>query len=451
VPADAPARWTHLADLRALSQTAWQRGALLREVLEPSGAYPRRRALKKPSAAELRDHYPAARGWAGELTAAAGHFTLEFTEVGRTTIGVNQVPAAAVFATVEEEIAFVGKTRDAARAVGLAGQLTSLAPALRAWALARPLQLLELSEHAVTAARVALWLRAHPAPGIYVRQLSMPGVHTKFIEGHRRVIDAMLAALQPEGLTEGDPAPLLQAGPVPPPADGADEATPLTAPLADTPSPSVLPADAAVRDVSPAARFAARHGFLYAPERVRFRVLDPGLSVLGSARDLTVTAEAFASLELPVHHVIVTENLVNFLSLPDRPGTLALFGGGYGFSPLRDASWLRSCTVQYWGDLDTHGFQILDQLRAIHPHVSSVLMDEETLLAHRDRWGTESTPTRAVLTRLTVTEAELYRTLQEDVHGPAVRLEQELIQWDWAQSRLFAGGLLPSLDQTPLA
>lgn len=134
--------------------------------------------------------------------------------------------------------------------------------------------------------------------------------------------------------------------------------------------------------------------------------------------------------------MIVTENLVNFLSLPDRPRTLALFGGGYGFSSLRDASWLGDRRVLYWGDLDTHGFRILDQLRAMHPQVGSLLMDEETLLAHRDSWGTEPTPSRAVLTRLTTAEASLYRALQENAYGSSVRLEQELIRWDWAMIRL---------------
>ncbi|WP_431197125.1 Wadjet anti-phage system protein JetD domain-containing protein [[Micrococcus luteus] ATCC 49442] len=65
------------------------------------------------------------------------------------------------------------------------------------------------------------------------------------------------------------------------------------------------------------------------------------------------------------------------------PKTLAIYGAGYGFTSLRDASWLWDCEVLYWGDLDTHGFRILDQLRAVHPQVVSVLMDESTLLAHR--------------------------------------------------------------------
>lgn len=38
--------WTTVTDLRALSLKAWNNGPLLRELLEPSGTYPRRRPLK---------------------------------------------------------------------------------------------------------------------------------------------------------------------------------------------------------------------------------------------------------------------------------------------------------------------------------------------------------------------------------------------------------------------
>lgn len=158
---------------------------------------------------------------------------------------------------------------------------------------------------------------------------------------------------------------------------------------------------------------------------------------------MTVTASAFRSLQLPVRRVIITENLVNFLALPERAGTVAIFGKGYGFSALRDAAWLRDCEVLYWGDLDTHGFGILDQLRSVHPQVASVLMDEATLLAHREVWATESTPSRAVLGRLTVDEARVYEGLQKGSYGGRVRLEQELIGWEWATERL--GGSAPQI------
>lgn len=417
--ADASGKWTTLADLRALSLTAWNRGQLLRELLEPGGVYPRRRSLKRPTAAGLRSDYAAARAWAAELFAAAGHFTLETAEVGRTTIGSNLLPAAAVFASADDEIAFVGKAKDAVRYRELADGLSGLDAAFRAWALRRPLQLLDLGGDALTAARVALWLRDNPAPGIYVRQLGLPGVHTKFIENHRKVIGELAAELR------ADP-PVAE--------DAADDEVLPEVPAA----PGSLLGQGAAR--TPAARFAARHGFLHPPELVRFRALDPGLPLLGGSRDVTVTAEAFSTLRLPVQRVIVTENLVNFLALPEQPGTLAIYGGGYGFSSLQVAGWLRDCEVLYWGDLDTHGFRILDQLRAAHPNVVSVLMDEATLLAHRDAWGSEPAPSRAALTRLTADEAALYEALGSDAHGQSVRLEQELIRWDWALEQLLDAG-----------
>jgi hypothetical protein len=63
-------------------------------------------------------------------------------------------------------------------------------------------------------------------------------------------------------------------------------------------------------------------------------------------------------------------------------------------------------------------------------------MDQATLLAHRDAWGSEPTPSRAALARLTSDEATLYDALGSDRFGKSVRLEQELIRWDWALERL---------------
>lgn len=409
--------WTTLAGLRALSLKAWNSGALLREVLEPSDLYPRRRILKRPTAAQLLSDYAAVRDWAAELAAGAGAYSLETAELGRRTVGSNRIPAAAVFSTVDDEIAFVAKSREAAQLRLLARDLVSLDPLLAGWVLRRPLKLLELGTDALTAARVALWLRDHRSPGIYVRQLALPGVHTKFIERHRQVIEQMLVAL----VSSPDPADAAE-------ADGDAEA----------PEP-----DAALEDGAghtPAARFARRHGFLHPPELVRFRVLDPELALLGGARDITLTAEAFGTMHLPVDTVIATENQVNFLALPERSNTLALYGGGYGFSSLRDAAWMQNCRVLYWGDIDTHGFRILDQLRAVHPHVQSLLMDRDTLLAHRDAWVKEPSPSTVSLSRLTPEESALYEALGDNTYGPAVRLEQELVSWDCVLHWLNASG-----------
>ena len=61
---------------------------------------------------------------------------------------------------------------------------------------------------------------------------------------------------------------------------------------------------------------------------------------------------------------------------------------------------------------------------------------DDVLFGLRDAWGKEPSPSRAALTRLTPEEAALYQALRDDRFGSAVRLEQELIGWDWALERL---------------
>jgi hypothetical protein len=100
--------------------------------------------------------------------------------------------------------------------------------------------------------------------------------------------------------------------------------------------------------------------------------------------------------------------------------------------------WLAGVDAVYWGDIDTHGFAILDRLRAWLPAVIAVLMDHDTLLSHRDRWVREDRPATSVLTRLTPDEHNLYRDLVEDSLGERIRLEQERVDWDWAKERLRA-------------
>ena len=85
--------------------------------------------------------------------------------------------------------------------------------------------------------------------------------------------------------------------------------------------------------------------------------------------------------------------------------------------------------MAYWGDIDTHGFAILNRLRHHLPHARSMLMDRATLLDHRDHWTTESSPTAATLDRLDQAESALYADLVSDAYGRSVRLEQERISF----------------------
>jgi hypothetical protein len=117
---------------------------------------------------------------------------------------------------------------------------------------------------------------------------------------------------------------------------------------------------------------------------------------------------------------------------------MVIFGAGYGWDALARSHWLKNCSIHYWGDIDTHGFGILDQLRGYFPQANSLLMDRATLMAHQPLWGREDTPTQRELRRLHPDEASLYDDLRLDRIAPALRLEQERIGYAWLQAALKA-------------
>jgi hypothetical protein len=115
---------------------------------------------------------------------------------------------------------------------------------------------------------------------------------------------------------------------------------------------------------------------------------------------------------------------------------MVIFGAGYGFEMLAQAKWLSRCAIHYWGDIDTHGFAILDQLRACLPHAESFLMDRETLMAHRQQWVREPQPLSRDLVHLRTEEQALYDDLRDNRISPAIRLEQERIGFGWVKAAL---------------
>jgi hypothetical protein len=224
------------------------------------------------------------------------------------------------------------------------------------------------------------WLADNVDRDRYLRQVDAPGVDTKFIEGHRGILAELV------DLVIGSPA------------------------------------DQRSRD------FAARYGFRDKPTRVRVRVLDPAPSFLPAGiSDIELRTDELASHPFGVERVFLVENEVTCLAFPPVPRSLLVFGGGYAVSRVAGLPWLRDVRLYYWGDIDTHGFRILDLLRSRFPDTRSMLMDRATLLAHEAHWDREPSPVNAHLQHLTADEAALYRDLVEDVFGPAVRLEQERI------------------------
>ena len=350
--------------------------------------------LKGPTSSELSERFSEVRQWIGKLAGSENHYRIEWRQVNHRIIGSNEIPAEIWIDTLDDALALIHKESEAELFSDLLALTDQQQPELLPWLSKRPLRALELFAEWPRFLSLIAWLQQHPRPGIYLRQIDLPGIHTKWIEGLRGVlIELFDLALDHEQI------------------------------------------DSRFTGV---AGFCRRYGFLDKPSAVRFRLLDPSIPVLPveSDQDLTVTADVFARLDLPVRTVFMTENEINFLAFPAIPGALVIFGAGYGFDAIKDARWLHDRAFYYWGDLDTHGFAILNQLRGLFPHVQSFLMDEQTLLAHRSLWGREDRPETRPLTRLTDEENNVYDQLRQNLRGEQVRLEQERIGFGYVRQAL---------------
>lgn len=398
--------WGGPAEIRARLRRRWERGELLAARLgarssdeSPAASlFPLTIPLKKPSSRDLAEDFAAVRRWVDELQAGSREargfgYDIEWQEVRHRVHGRNRLPARVVIPKEADALRLIGQLSAAERAERLAAETRERLPALGDWLVRQPLKLLAHADDWDRLLAVVEYLAAHPRPGIYRRELDIPGVDTKFIEANRGLLAELLDI--------------------------------------------VLPESAIDRSATGARGFDRRFGLRDEPALIRFRILDRRLAIAGLT-DLTVPVEQFATLNLPVERVFVTENKTNGLAFPDVPGSIVIMGLGYGLDRLAAIPWLPEDGLIYWGDIDTHGFAILNRLRHHFPAARSLLMDRATLEAHRPLCTQEGTNQRFTgeLDRLTAAEQALYDDLRHDRLGERLRLEQERIGFGWLKERL---------------
>jgi hypothetical protein len=168
------------------------------------------------------------------------------------------------------------------------------------------------------------------------------------------------------------------------------------------------------------------------------RLLCPNLRrVAGGVEDLEAPLEEIAALPLAPATAVIVENLETGLALPDLPGVVALMKLGTAVSVLEVVPWLQGINAMYWGDIDTHGYVILNHARRAIPSLKSVLMDQETLLKYRNLWVEEPAQNDgAELSLLNDHERLVYEGLHSQAWGRNIRLEQERIPWPFALETL---------------
>lgn len=222
--------------------------------------------------------------------------------------------------------------------------------------------------------RVLRWLERNPDSGLYIRQLPVRGVDTKWVSKNHQLVERLFGAIS-----------------------GRESL-----------------------------------GLAKPPVLVRVRFLDPALRP-GGLMDVSAPVAELAAMDASPQTVFVFENLESVVAMPPVAGSVVIHGSGYAVDRLARVPWIREGRVIYWGDLDSHGFGILNRVRAACMDVSTVMMDFATLTEFEDLCVDEPVPNSGSLSHLLPDELDVLEHLR--VRGN-IRLEQERISWAYALQKL---------------
>jgi hypothetical protein len=297
-------------------------------------------------------------------------------------IGKQLVPEKISIDTIEDYLKLISKQKEYNQFLANFCLIKSQLPRLVEWIKNNPFKLIEHETWEDTL-KVCKYFIQNPCPNLYIRQLPID-VHTKYIQANKPLIQSLLEFLIPNNIN---------------------------------------------REMG---NFELRFNLKYAEPLIRIRFLDKEISPLSEVSDMSLPLSELSDFELSCEKVLVTENLMNFLTLPSMPQTIAIWsGGGFSVSYLKEIKWLSGKNFYYWGDLDAHGFQILNQFRTYFPNTVSLMMDQVTLARFGAGKGVPCTNQH--LQMLSDEEDRLYQYLREN----NLRLEQEKITQSYAENQLF--------------
>lgn len=342
-------------------------------------------ALGVPTETQARVQVETVRAWIAAWAAWQGAGELGWVVRQWKVLGAQRLPATLTLRGPADAARWVGQQQRWERATQRYAYLIGRWPVL-ATRLARRFGVLADYDDADFArlSDLVAWLAAHPASGLYPRQLPIAGIDSKWIEGRKAVLVELVALLR-----------------------------------------NVAPDSGEFHDLC---------GLKRPPVQLRMRVLDGGLrSRLGGMGDVTAPVGDIAQLALAPSIVIVVENLQTGLAFGDMPGTVVFMALGYSVDLLAQVPWISGARCIYWGDIDTHGFAILNRARSCLPGIESILMDHQTLLRFQPLWTDEKVQHGAAeLSSLMPDEMAVYTSLKQNLLAQHLRLEQERIGWDYA-------------------
>lgn len=249
----------------------------------------------------------------------------------------------------------------------------------------------------VNALEVVGRLAEGPGQAMMVRQLAVPGVHSKWIEKNAALLCALIG-LPKSGPTDGTPLERL------------------------------------LRHVGLQAKEAPIHVALRCPN---LRAAAGHLTAFHAPIQVLNNS----TIDPPIVLIIENDEL-GYTITADIDGLAIIHGLGSAAPLLAALTWCHTSRVFYWGDIDRAGLSILATLRRAGINATSILMDHDTLdrlddYAHNTDSQKDSTQ---IPDGLTEPERALYQQLNKhhDETREDWQLEQEAIEPSYALAKILA-------------
>jgi len=348
--------------------------------------------FKRVSQKEIEQHFTQIRDWIEALEKSP--FEVEFQEIAYRSLGRQRMPYVLTM-NQEDFLRKLSKVKEFEKHLSLVDKTLLAFPQTKGLLQSRAKLLMEYDEVWEQLLKVCDYFVAYPQPNQYIRALDIEGVDTKFIEQHIMILDRLLSTILEPKQFDGTITKLTQHG------------------------------------------FEKKYGLKYDLPTIRFRILDEALSIQNMC-DISLPLDAFKNLDVGCTKVYITENKINGLTFPSVENAMVIFGLGYGIETLKEVKWLEDKELFYWGDIDTHGFAILSQIRGYFPQVQSLLMDKEVISRYKHLAVEENKIKRFLggLVYLTEEEQTLFEHLKENHYGISLRIEQERIPLEYLLQRL---------------
>jgi hypothetical protein len=279
---------------------------------------------------------------------------------------------------------YINKSKDFETFKNTVNKIKIVLPLLENWILKNPLKITKYEKEWNKLIDICLYFLNDYNDEKYLRELPIDSIDTKYIENNKSIIDELLHAILPEDKINKN-----------------------------------------------AKKFENKFYLKSEEELIFIRILDKDLFIDQKISHLKLPVSEFNKLQIDCEKVFITENKMNCLTFPNVKNSIVIFGKGYEIDIIKNADWLTNKKIYYWGDIDTHGLNILSRIRTFYKQTISVLMNLDTFNKpeYKDLKGKEGKPEFTVPEYLTTNEIELFEfLLMQYKQSNFNRLEQERLK-----------------------